>query len=91
VKTFFLRAGLAQDTILHCLGITGGTLKKQEMHENNQQGLQEGADFYYTDEGYLVFTEAYHLKRGYCCRLGCRHCPWRKRERGDGRQVEDLK
>ena len=33
-------------------------------------------DFYY--EGpYLVFTEAYHLKRGYCCNSNCRHCPYR--------------
>ncbi len=33
-------------------------------------------DFYY--EGpYMVFTEAYHLKRGYCCNSGCRHCPYR--------------
>ncbi|HEX7159169.1 MAG TPA: DUF5522 domain-containing protein [Edaphobacter sp.] len=33
-------------------------------------------DFYY--EGpYLVFTEIYHLKRGYCCNSGCRHCPYR--------------
>ncbi|WP_260706977.1 DUF5522 domain-containing protein [Edaphobacter flagellatus] len=33
-------------------------------------------DFYY--EGpYLVFTEAYHRKRGYCCNSGCRHCPYR--------------
>jgi uncharacterized protein DUF5522 len=33
-------------------------------------------DFYY--EGpYLVFTAAYHLKRGYCCNSGCRHCPYR--------------
>jgi hypothetical protein len=33
-------------------------------------------DFYY--EGpYLVFTAAYHLKRGYCCHSGCRHCPYR--------------
>ncbi|GAA3755465.1 hypothetical protein GCM10022270_12620 [Terriglobus aquaticus] len=32
-------------------------------------------DFYY--EGpYLVFTAAYHLKRGYCCGSGCRHCPY---------------
>jgi hypothetical protein len=32
-------------------------------------------EFYY--EGpYLVFTEAYHLRRGYCCRSGCRHCPY---------------
>jgi hypothetical protein len=32
-------------------------------------------DFYY--EGpYLVFTAAYHLKRGACCHSGCRHCPF---------------
>ncbi|MAX80459.1 MAG: hypothetical protein CL843_09815 [Crocinitomicaceae bacterium] len=33
-------------------------------------------DFYYSDEGYIVFTEAYHLKRGHCCQSGCRHCPY---------------
>ena len=33
-------------------------------------------DFYY--EGpYLVFTAAYHLKRGFCCNSDCRHCPFR--------------
>jgi hypothetical protein len=32
-------------------------------------------DFYY-DNGLLVFTAAYHLKRGYCCGNGCRHCPY---------------
>ncbi len=33
-------------------------------------------DFYY--EGpYMVFTAAYHLKRGYCCNSGCRHCPYK--------------
>jgi len=33
-------------------------------------------DFYY--EGpYLVFTTAYHLKRGYCCNSNCRHCPYK--------------
>ncbi|MEQ8325474.1 MAG: DUF5522 domain-containing protein [Vicingaceae bacterium] len=37
--------------------------------------LLEG-DFYYSDEGYLVFTEQFHLKRGYCCESGCRHCPY---------------
>jgi uncharacterized protein (TIGR00290 family) len=24
----------------------------------------------------MVFTEAYHLKRGYCCKNRCRHCPY---------------
>ena len=31
---------------------------------------------YYMDGTYLVFTAAYHLKRGYCCGSGCRHCPY---------------
>jgi hypothetical protein len=33
-------------------------------------------DFYY-DGPYLVFTAAYHLKRGYCCNSDCRHCPYK--------------
>jgi hypothetical protein len=34
-------------------------------------------DFYF-ENGLMVFTEAYHLKRGYCCKSGCRHCPYRQ-------------
>ncbi len=32
----------------------------------------------YTDPetGYLVFTAAYHTRRGYCCENNCRHCPY---------------
>ncbi len=32
-------------------------------------------DYYYEGEN-LVFTAAYHLKRGSCCQSGCRHCPY---------------
>jgi hypothetical protein len=32
---------------------------------------------FYVENGLLVFTAAYHLKRGYCCNSGCRHCPYR--------------
>ncbi|AUX49096.1 uncharacterized protein SOCE26_106410 [Sorangium cellulosum] len=39
--------------------------------------LIEGED-YYLEGGRLVFTEAYHLKRGYCCNSKCRHCPYRE-------------
>jgi hypothetical protein len=46
------------------------------------QSLQPG-DFYHTPEGYLVFTEQYHRRRGFCCGNGCRHCPWRKGKRAD--------
>ena len=26
--------------------------------------------------GYLVFTRLKHLRRGYCCKSACRHCPY---------------
>lgn len=38
--------------------------------------LQEHEDYYTLPDGRLVFTEQYHLKRGYCCGSGCRHCPY---------------
>jgi len=33
-------------------------------------------DYYINQEGLIVFTKTYHLKRGYCCESGCRHCPY---------------
>ncbi len=36
----------------------------------------EEEDFYLSPEGYRVFTEKYHLERGYCCQSYCRHCPY---------------
>jgi len=39
--------------------------------------LTEGVDFYYNESGYMVFTEKYHLERGFCCGNGCRHCPYK--------------
>ncbi len=35
----------------------------------------EGEDFY-REGAYVVFTARYHLRRGYCCESGCRHCPY---------------
>jgi hypothetical protein len=37
---------------------------------------------YYFENGLIVFTAAYHLKRGYCCGSGCRHCPYRDADSG---------
>lgn len=34
---------------------------------------------YYKENGMLVFTEYYHLLRGYCCGNGCRHCAYGRR------------
>jgi hypothetical protein len=33
-------------------------------------------DYYMSDDGYLIFTGKYHSKRGYCCKSGCKHCPY---------------
>ncbi len=40
------------------------------------QSLIEGVDYYMSPEGRVVFTEKYHLDKGYCCGNGCRHCPY---------------
>jgi hypothetical protein len=37
----------------------------------------------YMDGPYVVFTAAFHLKRGFCCGSKCRHCPY-----GEAPQVE---
>jgi hypothetical protein len=44
-------------------------MKEKEKNDTDQK------DFY-MENGLVVFTEAYHLKRGYCCKSGCRHCPY---------------
>ncbi len=38
--------------------------------------LIEGEDYYMRDDGRLVFTASYHLKRGFCCGKGCLNCPY---------------
>lgn len=41
--------------------------------------LMEGHDFYMDPiTGFMVFTAKYLTARGYCCKSGCRHCPWPK-------------
>jgi hypothetical protein len=51
------------------------------MKEDNDDGgdadLPKGSEkYFYYENGLMVFTEAYHLLRGYCCERGCRHCPY---------------
>ena len=42
---------------------------------------------YYIDEGRFVMTESYHLKRGYCCGNGCRHCPYNHEAVGKNKSI----
>ena len=37
---------------------------------------EQSTQDYYFENGFLVFTAAYHLKRGGCCGSGCRHWPF---------------
>lgn len=38
--------------------------------------LIENEDFYFNNEGLMVLTEKFHLKKGFCCGNGCLHCPY---------------
>ena len=44
---------------------------------SNIQNMEKD-EYYYSKEGYIIFTEKYHLKRGYCCENNCKHCPYNK-------------
>jgi len=50
--------------------------------DGNKQAVPADLDpeDYYFEGPYLVFTAAYHLKRGFCCGSGCRHCPYIRHE-----------
>lgn len=44
---------------------------------SNLSGKEElDEEDFYKEDGYIIFTEKYHLKRGYCCENACRHCPY---------------
>ncbi|MDQ3800657.1 MAG: DUF5522 domain-containing protein [Acidobacteriota bacterium] len=46
-----------------------------------QEKLIEGVDYYF-ENGLMVLTAHFLLKRGYCCGNCCRHCPYPKEEKG---------
>ena len=50
-----------------------------------------GEDYYYNEEGYVVLTAKYHLKKGSCCGNGCRHCPYQYINVPEPRREELLK
>jgi hypothetical protein len=50
---------------------------KSSLPLNDKTGPKQ-PDWYF-ENGLLVYTAAYHLKRGFCCGSGCRHCPYEPR------------
>ena len=53
--------------------------------------MEDGIDYYFNEDGLMVFTATYHLKRGYCCKNGCKHCPWNNKQRTDLTNTETKK
>jgi hypothetical protein len=49
--------------------------QKDEPSNNSSHELIEAKD-YYIENGFYVFTAEYLKGRGYCCKSGCRHCPY---------------
>ena len=43
---------------------------------NKGETKRKEEELYYIEGGYRVFTELYHRNRGFCCKQGCRHCPF---------------
>ncbi len=41
----------------------------------SDEPIEEDRDFYF-ENGLMVFTAEYLKRRGFCCRSGCRHCPY---------------
>lgn len=53
--------------------------------------LIEKVHYYINEDGLIVFTEQYHLEKGYCCGNGCRHCPFAFENVPEPRRSELLK
>lgn len=47
-----------------------------DMSGFGRRAQMDPEDFYMSEDGFIVFTEKYHLKRGHCCKSGCKHCPY---------------
>lgn len=55
----------------------------------DQRTKLQPTDFYY-ENGYMVMTEQYHLRRGHCCGNGCKHCPFQPKHEKDNTQLQDI-
>ena len=46
---------------------------------------------YYLDGDRVIFTAAFHIKRGACCGNGCRHCPYDPKYTKGNTNINDSK
>ncbi|MDX2135107.1 MAG: DUF5522 domain-containing protein [Saprospiraceae bacterium] len=50
--------------------------------KTTQKGEKQSEEDYYVENGFIVFTKSFLRRRGYCCKSGCRHCPYGYRKGG---------
>ena len=51
--------------------------QRDEVLARHDRALAAGMSTYLDPvTGWIVFTADYLDDRGYCCSVGCRHCPW---------------
>ncbi|MEE1885235.1 DUF5522 domain-containing protein [Pedobacter flavus] len=55
----------------------------------NHPQIVEGEDYYFNEQGLMVFTAQHHLKRGYCCKNGCLNCPWKFKKKQSKINADD--
>jgi hypothetical protein len=57
-------------------------MKKFKSTETKEspESFVEGVDYYF-ENGLMILTAHFLLKRGYCCGNNCRNCPYPKNDR----------
>ena len=71
-----LKQRIVEQIDSYCATITPENALQNKARElSGAAGLIEDID-YYIENGLYVFTKWFHLKRGSCCKNGCRHCPY---------------
>lgn len=56
--------------------------------ETKPDKFVENVDYYF-ENGLMVLTGHFLKKRGYCCKNGCRHCPFQKTEKEPKEKTEE--
>jgi hypothetical protein len=51
-------------------------IQLKEIDNNKREKPKLLPSHFYEENGKTVFTEEYHIQRGYCCGNGCRYCPY---------------
>jgi hypothetical protein len=57
-----------------------------EAPDNDNKKAPLEPDWYF-ENGLVVYTATFHLKRGTCCGSGCRHCPYEPKHEAGNTQI----